>query len=402
MTIKTQRRVVPKQLGTYHLSNGSSGNLSCYDFDVSQVTTFNHPGPPYKSGGVFECRRSTVVYTPSRRVRLFYPSSDPTVYSEYDTKWVPTGINSVPTHQYMLDGTVGISYFAPYGPTAYARFKPGQPTGSVGQFLGESHEWPRMLRNLPRLLHGRLKRFSDLGKRYLEVMFGWVPFVNDLLGMVETQRSLEKNLAQLVRDNGKGIRREGTLFETTTKAETLQVGYGYVSPVTVTAFHGPSSSQRRVRATTTTEKVWFSGRFRYWIPDVGTVAWRRRAIRTLYGGDLTPKLVWDLVPWSWLVDWFTNVGDVIDNVSENAASNLTADYAYLMGSRISVRETTWTGLLRDPDTGRLEPVSCSATETASSKTRAAASPYGFGVTLSSLSGRQLAILGALGISRTRF
>jgi len=401
MTIKVRRQLDTKNLGSYLRLSGDTVNVQCTNFDVSQVTTSGHPGPPYKSGGLFEMRRSSVLYTPSRHVVLNYRPT-PEQHACVSTRWVPSGINQPPTHSYMLAGTVGVSHFAQYGPSAYARFKPGQPTGSVGQFLGESHEWPRMLRGLPRLLQGRLRRFSDLGKRYLEVVFGWVPFVNDLLGMVETQRSLERNLAQLVRDNGKGIRREGVLFETESQSSTLKTGYGYNLPVTLTTFHGPSSQERQTRVTTTKTKVWFSGRFRYWIPDVGTVPWRRRAIRTLYGGDLTPKLVWDLVPWSWLIDWFTNVGDVIDNVSVNAADNLTADYAYLMGSLSTVRETTCTFMLNDPETEEFHSVSCSAIEKAESKTRAAASPYGFGVTLSSLSGRQLAILGALGISRTRF
>jgi hypothetical protein len=146
--------------------------------------------------------------------------------------------------------------------------------------------------------------------------------------------------------------------------------------------------------TTTYTDEWFEASFRYWIPDIGSPNWTKRATAALFGISPTPSLLWEVLPWSWLSDWFGNVGDVLANLSQNAAENLVAKYAYYMASsetRIYVSDTTYL-------TGNLQ-VSASAISIARSKYRTAASPFGFGLTSASLTAKQASILGALGISR---
>jgi hypothetical protein len=152
--------------------------------------------------------------------------------------------------------------------------------------------------------------------------------------------------------------------------------------------------------TEVTTKTWFSGCFTYHLnlgntlPD--KMARHAAEARKLYGVELTPATVWNLAPWSWAVDWEGNVGDVLHNVSRFAQDGLVMRYGYIMQEKTCVATS-----ILDPG-GRLtgspdKPLTL--TVTAKSKVRRRATPFGFGFDMTALTGRQSAILGALGIAR---
>lgn len=145
----------------------------------------------------------------------------------------------------------------------------------------------------------------------------------------------------------------------------------------------------------TIQKVWFSARFRYWIPDIGSIQWKRRAKLAYFGLMPSPSMVWELTPWSWLVDWFSNAGDVFSNMTNPIAENLVAKYAYVMGT--TQRQTACESSVTVGHT----PIKYTWTGGFTRKQRSAASPFGFGLSDGDLSARQWSILSALGISRMR-
>jgi hypothetical protein len=122
------------------------------------------------------------------------------------------------------------------------------------------------------------------------------------------------------------------------------------------------------------------------------------------------------MPYSWLIDWFSNVGDVVSNMSMNAVDNLVTNYSFVMRRESweqSASVITWHE--KRDDFGGSPPSksssslgswwkahrgSYSSTERWEIKSRVGGgNPFGLDVSLPSLSGRQLAILAALGISR---
>jgi hypothetical protein len=36
------------------------------------------------------------------------------------------------------------------------------------------------------------------------------------------------------------------------------------------------------------------------------------AVRLVYGLDISFASLWEAMPWTWLIDWFSNVGDIIN------------------------------------------------------------------------------------------
>jgi hypothetical protein len=165
--------------------------------------------------------------------------------------------------------------------------------------------------------------------------------------------------------------------------------------------HGGAQSTVRV-VEETTKRRWFSGSFTYYLPSeydsrskIGKIA----LLADRLGLKPTPDTVWELSPWSWAIDWFSNTGDVISNVSDFANQGLVMHYGYIMEhsirSRTYFQERSGYKINRSPvPAGPLTLV----TET---KVRRQANPFGFGVSWEGLSTFQASILAALGISRRR-
>jgi hypothetical protein len=115
--------------------------------------------------------------------------------------------------------------------------------------------------------------------------------------------------------------------------------------------------------------------------------------------NLTPEVVWELLPWSWLIDWYSNVGDLLLNIVQQPDENRAARDAFLMRTTelnlvlnsIADFKVTLGGPFHDTWTVRI-----------TRKERVEASPFGFGLVGDDFSARQWSILAALGLSRLRY
>jgi len=288
-----------------------------------------------------------------------------------------------------------------FGATGWARFKPTKPLSGVANFLGELKDIPRIpgvsFRNNPSYYMNRTRYFKNLGSEYLNVQFGWIPFLRDLQQMLRvTQRSVSL-YNQILRDNGKPIRRRGTILSDkgsmTIRLDSNPAGTTYVRPTLGSPwFLTTANTNFRRETVQTTTKVWFSGRFRYYLSSNATIRNIQIADR-LFGIAPSPSLVWSLTPWSWLIDWFTNVGDNISNLSD-FASGLVADYAYVMAER---RTTSICAV--EVRLSNNEPMRFVTTKEVLSQQRQGANPFGFGLNYSGLNLKQLSILAALGFTK---
>lgn len=159
-----------------------------------------------------------------------------------------------------------------------------------------------------------------------------------------------------------------------------------------------------VEVTKVTTKSWFSGGFRFYYPSVAegleALSEIENNANTLLGTRLDPELLWNLQPWTWLLDWFVNTGSIAGNLSAILADNLVMQYGYIMRTVQIDKEITLPALWTQSLGGwarKRGPWSVHLSKTL--KARAKASPFGFGLNPSDFSSNQWAILGALGISR---
>jgi hypothetical protein len=242
------------------------------------------------------------------------------------------------------------------------------------------------------------------GSEYLNVQFGWLPIVSDILKLGEAVRKADKVLKQYERDSGRVVRRKYYFPSTSDTVETVlstteraMLGGTKLGGGLLTSGAAGSVVRRRE----TRRERWFSGAFTYHLPsdydsrkalaDIASKADK------LFGIEPTPELIWNLTPWSWAADWFANTGDVIHNLQLFKTGGLVMPYGYMMEKSIVTDTYTITrsGLV-DPKAGS-EPLVLQTI----AKKRVQANPFGFGLTWNGLSSFQASILAALGISRRR-
>jgi hypothetical protein len=172
----------------------------------------------------------------------------------------------------------------------------------------------------------------------------------------------------------------------------VYTGTGFLSTPSYTSGPGHLTEQRAVRQ-------WFRGAFRYHIPVGDDVVSKFRNWASmsdhLLGWKVTPETLWNIAPWSWAADWFGTTGDVMANISNLGKDGLVLQYGYSMAHsrreiRMYARYTARYGQVATPSRYILTEF----------KQRRPATPYGFGVNLQSLSAKQIAIIAALGLSKT--
>lgn len=272
-----------------------------------------------------------------------------------------------------------------WGTTAIARVAPTNPLVDLSTSAAE------LLREGLPSLPGNA---GNLGGEYLNIMFGYLPLVGDAQGLTNTARNHDALLRQFERDSGRRIRRRYEFPPDTSISENI-VRTGIVPGLLGLSPSGLVTTGRHVRTKVFERKVWFEGAFTYHLPQTG---WRRTAAELdhLYGVKPGTDTLWELMPYSWLVDYFTNVGDVMKNITAFTQDGLVMPYGYLMCEQKVEHEETWTGPMRF---GAWRDTTISAKITHVTQQRRLANPFGFGVESGGLSGRQVSILAALGISR---
>lgn len=398
----------------YNTDNESVKVLDCktYNRDYFRTELCQdelHPGPPYKTGGPFnkwdiEDGGLTVMnsstYEQIKNVWYRYRYQGGFVCNESPESIFP----DLASHDYMNDLSVlEMGDVEGFGAEAWNKFKPGQPTSDLAVFLAELKETPRMLmtsafafNNVYKALRSGAQTGKKMSKtaadNYLNTQFGWLPFLGDLRRFYETCKDLDKLINQLKRDQGQWVKRAGTVgrSEETIRDDGYNATkhYPYLGSLWSSYPHG--SSRVTVKKF---QDVWFAGRFRYVIPtfDGSTSRWQQAAY--LYGLRVSPSVVWNLTPWSWLVDWFSNAGDVIANWE--TSDTIAAKYAYVMGT------TKLEGTVNSMYNLITGPINATWKYKWTRKSRVPASPFGFGLSPDAFTGRQWSILSALGITRLR-
>lgn len=273
---------------------------------------------------------------------------------------------------------------------------PTNPTASASVAIAEFYREgiPRMVGST--VLRDKTSFFRSLGGEYLNLEFGWKPLVNDVRQAAKAIIDSDAILKQLVRDSGRDVHRRRysqkmrwseIAWDANVPAASGLPGWIFASPNRHQQIH---SYERR---------NWFSGCFTYHY-DPGHMSEVERIVtqaRLLYGIELTPETLWNLAPWSWLVDWVTNVGPVLHNLSAFQNDGLVMRYGYVMEENL--RDVRYINDRGDIPFGTDLPPRVVERFRGIRKLRRKATPFGFGLDAAGFSTRQWAILAALGITR---
>jgi hypothetical protein len=263
---------------------------------------------------------------------------------------------------------------------------------------------------------------------HLNVMFGIVPVVSDIVGVVKILRQSNKIVEQWLKNDGRKIRRRRT-WDASTPAVRYDRSYSgpfvlmnalvpdYFSDEKKVAFYTASSFDivggSLESSVQTNIQYSFASSFEYhlskllpdypdWLKEMlyGSSSDEQiaRAMLEFHQFGLDPKTVisldtvWNTLPFSWLLDWFVNLGDLVSNFTAFQQHGLQLDYGYMS----CFVERRFTALYQVTSYGSV--INGLSSLTSQYHRRIRATPFGFGSTFDGLSPTQTSILAALATS----
>lgn len=340
---------------------------------VSECHDQLNAGPPYKSGG------NLVIKHDEYHSDIFPYDRGRYVGYGHEHSFSGNGLIFPPPASFP-EIEEDPYYLWAQGSTGMARAKPDIAQAGLSQILVEARKLPQLF-----------DRVGTLGRE-----FGWDTTKREVVTLHDTFLNMKKHLNQLRRDNGKSVRRRITLRDEK-KVDVLSSEEGiYTSPPDGLG----SERQTRIHTREFTHKVWYVGKFRYFLPEEFlNPAWEPLLEARIAGLSVNPEIAWDLTPFSWLADWFGNMGDIVSNISSFVQDNLVQEYGYVMSTQ-SVKSKYDVRFLDVNAVGKKYWRYTSAYRKRTLKMRVYGYPYSFGPTPGSLTNRQISILGALGLQLT--
>ena len=320
------------------------------------------------------------------------------------TNWTPQGI-ALAAISHINDSSLPSLTNATNN--ALARSNPSKPVIDAPRSILELKDIPETIRQAASVVldfrRGRLNPRSARNAwnalrhgagAYVGYEFGIRPIVSDVNRLLKFQESWDRRFHELKRlySTG-GLRKTGRIYSSTKSDGDSSKAIESVSSLVINA------RQERI----TTREMWYSAR---WKPDwprlnqswaqhvsPNDAAIRRQAYQAITGANLNPVVIYDLIPWSWLGDWFTNFHDMLASNSYSVPA--VCDSVCIMTHTKTV--VSWRQLNEIQLAGTQGGLAYALRE---HKERAVGSGSNYPTaTIPTLNGWQLSILGALGVSR---
>jgi hypothetical protein len=303
-------QIIPESVTAVPDTYRSDETLDCL---FGRDTSENWIGGPFASHSV-RCRRTpTSLYLPSL---VEYPQwLQPPASTQHYSRYMAPFLAPPPTKFlgfYNPEGgadprSIDLLISQALGKLQWAR-NSARPDSTYADFAQSIAE----LREVSQLVQLRSNRLLSLaGSAYLLWEFGWKPVLSDVSKLVNLASALKKRIDFLKANVGKAVKRKRTLF-------TFAENKGEVSSLTF----GPPGTYRTVEPHEgevpihgrLTVSAHYHSRLSYDLPvDSAIEKWDEKAFRYLAGLQLDKTLIWEVTPFSWLVDWFTNLGDLVEH-----------------------------------------------------------------------------------------
>lgn len=283
------------------------------------------------------------------------------------------------------------------GREAISLTAPTKSSFDGAEFIGELREGLPSIIPFAQNSKSRTARARNAGDEYLNVEFGWKPLLRDFESFRNTVVNAERILDDYEKRSNRLIHVSHT-FPISQSQEINDLGAAFAAPlIDQTNLWEPGGYLGSLRQTITSEtRRWFKGTFMYYFPSRGDSLRKAAELQKLYGLKPSPDVFWNLAPWSWAADWIGDAGTLAKNLTLFSNDNLIMPWAYIMETKSVTVEWQLSGLRYRAYPGEQ---TLRQSFTTIVKSRLQASPYGFDLDWPDLSGRQIAILAALGRSR---
>jgi hypothetical protein len=287
---------------------------------------------------------------------------------QYDTNW--------------QHGTVsGLKSYLQIAAEAAARTNPSRPYVDIPVNILELGEITQLIKRSGDNL------LAQLGSNNLRYQFAIAPLVGDLVKLTQFRSAMNHRMAEIRRLQGpKGLRRT---FSVDAGSVSFQTGWIYMQSL-LASTDAPAVKWDGTTAVHVKAHVrWLAGGS---LPKSSESAEMERLVqRAILGMTLDASTAWEVMPWSWLIDWGSTVGDYFK-------ANRNIIPASLEGIWISTHTRssfTCPGVPFAYGEGYMSPGSF----TRDTKTRSASIPVLPVAHFPFLNGKQVGILASLAVTR---
>lgn len=264
----------------------------------------------------------------------------------------------------------------------------GDPAATFGRGLTPSQV--RKLigdRLLPEQQDG-LSAAQIIAAANLAIQFGWAPVIRDLQKMCDFQGAVQRRRKEINRlCSGSGLQRRITIQDDNDTFVIKDYWFDTIAGVLTTDV----TVTRRTRR-------WATCRYRPTFP-VSAPPNDQQLMNQIYGLSVHGVIssAWEVLPWSWLIDWFTNFGELIKASNNEIATTSTS----CVMSMSTVTFTNPGGVAEWPSDGSKSWSGCKSTMETKARYPYRPGLDAFSVKLPYLSNNQLSILGSLALLRGR-
>jgi hypothetical protein len=265
--------------------------------------------------------------------------------------------------------------------SAAARTNPSSPWVNVPGFMYELREIFELFPKLGKKLF-TLRNAANIN---LNSQFGWNPAVQDLAKIIDFSGALDrqiKKITKLMTEKG---------FRKTVSIGSWSSGVNAYSDV-------PQSADSFIQCMFYHETKLEMRAHCRWMPTAdfpqsiqNTDDIRSLARRAMYGLTIDSYTIWEALPWSWLVDWGSNIGDYLKSQRNMIPCELVSCSVMRHYTTTTTSDPYAEG---PPKNLSMTPIKC----TRETKMRDLASPAP-SAHIPFLTGNQMGILGSLAITR---
>jgi len=423
------------------MDSSYAGNMSWWEYSHDST----HPGPPFLNGGDWLKFKFTAPFSASGAKRLesfdftsprlgyFFNSSDWRGRAYYSGGFKPLtfGFNNLGESEMLLydqitPRSITGGNLSSYGNRAYARMRPKVERAGIAQALYELKDAPGMLKTTAKGFHdlyrslggsnavdsnlldranrvwGNAKHVigpKPVANQFLNGTFGWVPFVQDVVKVCDVAVNFDKYVQQTQETNGQWVKRRFTEADQISDEVIFSIGGADTMCIpslgdTIIS-HGSMTLRRQSLV-----HQWYTGSFMRYLPEFDGSKFMDPAFRSLkqmmdlYGANISPTTLYRVMPWTWLVDWFVGGADFVQRLEDMATDQIVSDHFFLM--RHAQERIEYKAFIADHQGNSVSPSWYRSMEV--KRRERSVDPFGYSTAPSGLSGMQLAILGALGLS----
>lgn len=204
---------------------------------------------------------------------------------------------------------------------------------TLNQSLGSLRDVYLSLGSVKDLVFNATRTSKQIPKEYLGYHFAWKQMYEDIVKLVSSPERIARRINYLMRNAGKDAVLRHSIKYNLDSLTTPGLRYDqiveYENDRVVSTTHERAIELRAMCS------VYFD------FPPVALPVLRSEKTRDLLGLKLRPTDIYKVIPWTWLYDWFTNLGTYIDLIDTVNRDKTTINYGFVTGILTGKITTTY-------------------------------------------------------------